>query len=202
MEKKHGLIDLTNPEFLKRFSLNDLIAMSAFYTNRLVKETINYNNSLYIAKKIELIDKVIHNDDYKLEISDETIRELLAQQDFLGNIANQIFSNVNRKQMKETSENFAVLNLEDEKLTKDARKNFENDYNELYNKVLLTDINNDFFKDLIEVMFLEADRYNLYQKKDFCIESLLVILEDEEKNNNINWGYIPEIQNGYNSNTK
>lgn len=173
--------------------------MTAFYTNRLVKETINYNNSLYIVEKTGLIRKILNNQDYKLEISDETLRELLAQQDFLRNIASSIISNVNKKSLKKTTGNLAILNLEDEKLTRDARKTFEKDYNELYNNILLTNINNDFFDDLTEAIFLEVDRYNLYQKKDYCIESLLVMLEDEEKNSNINWGYIPEMQNGNNS---
>ncbi len=197
--KKPGILDLSNQEFLKRFSIQDLIAMTAFYCNRLVKETINYNNSMYIADKMGLIEKVTEDENYKLDISDEQIREILVQREFLRDISTDIMN----EQIKKAEANInntkqtTSLDLEKSQSRKQAIGEYESDYNSLYNNILLSDFKNDFVSDLDFATYLESDRYNLYFRKNCAIESLMVMLN--EMNKSINWGYIIESENGCNS---
>lgn len=196
---KCGLTDLANPEFVKRFSLEEIIGMTAFYNNRLTKEVIGYNESLYIANKIGIIEEIFETEQYDLKVTDEELRELIAQMTFLTEISKQIIEEHKNTSNRYThdADDKTILDMEDNEVRKRAIEIYGKDYNELYQNVFLTHLNSDFAEDLNIATILEADQYNLYLTKDFAMESLMVILMN--KNKNINWGYIPESKNGRNS---
>lgn len=205
-KSKFGITDLKNVEFLKRFSLEEIVAMTSFYSNRLAKEVINYNEALYIAKKIQMIDKIFEGRVYELKVTDEELREMIAQLGFLTEIAKDITHESAQKITKgrtrknNTNKSNNELSIVDKsKFRKKAMEEYETDYNELYNNFFLTQFDNEFEEDLYLSTILEIDRHNLYKVKDFAMESLMVTLADKGKNKNMNWGYIPENKNGKNS---
>ena len=197
---KFGLTALKSPEFINRFSLEEIIAMASFYSNRLEKELLKYNESMYIANKLGLIDEIYEKGEYKLEVTDEELREFLAQLSFLMGIGKKVIEESSKNYNVYSGDNKAELDLSDNnKLRRKSIELYEKDYNELYKKVFLKQYNNNFIEDLDTATILEIDRFNLYSAKDFAMESLMVMLIDKGKNININWGYIPECENGKNS---
>lgn len=194
---KFGLTDLTNPEFVKRFSLEEIIAMTSFYSNRLEKEILNYNESMYIANKMGIIDEIYEKGECKLEVTDENLRELLAQLSFLMEIGNKVIQESYRKYNVYCGDNKVELDLSNNKVRRKLIELYGQDYNELYKNLFLKKYDSDFEEDLDIATILELDTLNLYSVKDFAMESLMVILTDKGKN--MNWGYIPENKNGKNS---
>lgn len=198
-KNKFAITDLKNPEFVKRFSLDEIIAMTSFYDNRLTKEVMNFNEGLYIANKIGMTKEIFEKGEYELNVTDEGLREIIAQLGFLTEIANEITKESAHKSYVYCNEDKVEPKLSDNKTRKKAIEEYKKDYNELYKNFFLTQFYNDFEMDLDIATILEIDRYNLYSAKDFAMESLMVILADKKKSNNINWGYIPENNNGKNS---
>ena len=197
---KFGLTDLKRPEFIKRFSLDEIIAMASFYSNRLEKEVLKYNESMYIANKMGLIDEIYEKGDCNLEVTDEDLRELLAQLTFLMESGKKVLQQTSRKDNVYVGDNRVKVDLSDDnRVRRKLIEFYGKDYNELYKNVFLKAYSNDFVNDLDIATVLEIDRLNLYYCKDFAMESLMVILTDKDKNKNINWGYIPEEKNGKNS---
>lgn len=196
-KNKCGLTDLKNPEFINRFSLEEIIAMTSFYSNRLTKEVIDYNESLYIVNKIGLIEEILKKDDYKSDITDDELREIISQLEFLKEISKDIAQEMLSKSTKNCENNVINGDLTKSRSREKAIKTYEEDYKNIYENIFLPQFSNDFKNDLDLVTILEADRYNLYSAKNFAIESVMVILTD--KNKNINWGYIPENKNGKNT---
>lgn len=192
---KSGVTDLLKPEFVERLSLEEIIAMTGFYSNRLAKEVVNYNETIYIARKLGIVEEIFQNGEYKLKITDEELREMLAQLSFLTEIGKEI----EQESLKKGYQNIINLDLDNSNVRNNAIELYAEDYNELYKNLFLTQYCSDFEMDLDIATILEADRHNLYSAKDAAIESLMVILTDKAENKNINWGYVPEESNGKNS---
>ena len=196
---KSGIEDLSNIEVIGALSIEEIIAMTSFYSNRLAKEAISYNEALYIVRKMGIIEQISEQGDYKLEITDEELREMLAQYSFLAGIGKEVLHESVKKYDVYNCEPQVEIDLDDSKVKKDAIKLYEKDYQELYSKLFLTDFHSEFEMDLDIATILEADRYNLYSMKDDAMETLMVILNDKDKSKNMNWGYIPELKNGKNT---
>ena len=194
-DDKSGITDLLKQEFIERLPLEEIIALTGFYSNRLAKEAINYNQTIYIVRKLGIIEEIYQNGEYELKITDEDLREMLAQLSFLTEIGKEI----EQESLKKGSKNIVNLDLDTSKVRNNAIELYSEDYNELYKNVFLQQYCSDFEMDLDIATILETDRHNLYSAKDAAIESLLVILMDKAQNTNINWGYIPEYKNGKNS---
>lgn len=198
-KNKFGVTDLKNPEFIRRFSLDEIIAMTSFYDNRLAKEVMNFNEGLYIANKIGITKEIFENGKYELKVTDEELREIVAQLGFLTEIASEITKESANKSYANCNNDKVEPRLGENKTRKKAIEEYEKDYNELYKNFFLPQFYNDFEMDLNIATILEIDKYNLYAAKDFAMESLMVILTDKNKSDNLNWGYIEENNNGKNS---
>ena len=95
--KRPVITDLMKPEFYKNFKIDELIALSAFYANKVAKAIETYNYCLYIIYKTDLFRKYKENPEYTFNLSDEQIQQILLQQ--------KIFSNYTRLFIEEKANN-------------------------------------------------------------------------------------------------
>lgn len=186
--KKPVITDLMKPEFYKNFKIDELIALSAFYANKVAKTIETYNYCLYIIYKTDLFRKYKENPEYTFNLSDEQIQQILLQQ--------KIFSNYTRLFIEEKANNCTS----DMKITPDivyeelnnayikqALRKYETYYNDEFSS-RLPDLKHDILSDLGQCIVLQASTQFAYENKKHAIESLLLMLIDKDKERN--WGVI------------
>ncbi len=187
--------DLENQEFLNRFDISEISALNAFYVNRLVKKLEEYNLNFYLGRKLDIYNKIINNEPLNINLSEEEIKYMVLQKDFLKDKAQDIINEVIKKYEKDDSKDegdfiISKEKIKDSKKFKENVKKYKKEYEKLYNKIYLPNCENDFEKDLTTNSLLNVDMYNLYEVKDMSAQALMVSLIDSDKN--VNWGYIPE----------
>lgn len=204
-KKKVAIEDLCNEEYLKSLKLEELIAIDSFISNRTVKELENFYTSFYIFLKKGAFQKIIDNQAYEIEISDEELKELLYQEKYLGQKSKKIITDTiqnHEEAIKNGSEDEISLEytLDTTELTGiDVKKYTENEkeeYEEYYKKQF-TESENNMDKDLIIKVVQEVYRHRLYSLKDFSMTLTLGYLL--QYGDSMNWGYIPEYTDGLNS---
>lgn len=187
--------DLENQEFLNRFDITEISALNAFYVNRLVKKLEEYNLNFYLGRKLDIYNKIMNNEPFNINLSDEEIKYIVLQKDFLKDKAQDIISEVTKKYEKDDSKDEGDFIISKEKIKNSDKfrenvEKYKKEYEKLYNKIYLPSFENNFEKDLITNSLLNVDMYNLYEVKDMSAQALMVSLIDNDKN--VNWGYIPE----------
>lgn len=199
--KKSGIAikDLMDEEFLKRFDIYEITALNAFYVNRLVKVLEEYNWNLYFAKKMDIYTKIINNEPININLTDEEIRHVILQKEFLKEKSQILIKDIIKNYEKEKIEDTSITkqSIISSKRFQNIKEQYKEKYEELYNKIYLPNFKNDFVEDLITSVMLETDMYNLYEVKNMSIQAIMMFLIDKDKE--INWGYIPEEENGKNS---
>lgn len=194
--KKPFVTDLMQPEFVKNFSVEELIAMCSFYSNRLAKSIYMYSQCLYTVHKTDLIKKILDNNDYSLHLSDEELSNILTQYKFLRKISMQFYDEKKKSNKKfEDINNDIVYKESMNPVIRESKAKYSSLYSEQFNKTLPNYTNN-FLKDLNESIILESSVSYAYNIKNHSIESLLTLLMD--KNKELNWGII--LENNKNNN--
>lgn len=187
--KRPCITDLKNREFVKNFSIDELIALSTFYSNRTAKAIKLYNYCLYILYKSNIIPKYLEDENYSFNLSDNDIINLITQyqihsidaKNFLDNKAKNITDN----EYEITDD--TVYNEYDNHFIQKAINYYSHDYQPEYSKIL-PEYEHDFLEDLNKTILFEASSYNTYTAKNQSLEALLFILIEKKKE--INWGIV------------
>ena len=186
--KRPVIEDLMKPEFYNNFKAEELIAMSAFYANRVAKTVETYNYCLYIIYKTGLLKKYKENPTFTFNLSDEDIQNILLQQ--------RLFSKYSKQFVNEKMENCKDKNLItpdiiyeelDNPFIKQAIRKYENNYSDEFNEIL-PGYKHDILSDFGQCLTLQTSTQLAYTNKYNAIESLLLMLIDNDKERN--WGVI------------
>lgn len=183
-----NMSDWKSSNIVSNLSLDELIMASAFFTNKATKEFILFKKSIFLLNELGISDIST----YKQYINEEQLKNALIKYEFLQTEARNDFSRL-------SSTLSPVIEPDNERNTRTIT--FELEYTpedvEEYKKefdLLLPNSENDIFNDRTNFNLYDETMENLYKKKDFAIDSLILSFIDNGKQ--YNWGYIPE-NNGY-----
>ena len=184
--KRPSIESLMDESFVKNFNKEELIALSAFYCNRLAKCSISYNDSLYLLYKTDFLRKLYNDRNSKFDLTDDQILTLLAQHNILEKTARTYINKQLKKKRKEFSDVFLFEDLHSKEIT-----SLLNKYGAFYSDFFaetLPDCEHDLLKDLEKSINMQTTIDYLYSIKKHCLESLLMSLIDKDKE--INWGVV------------
>lgn len=190
--KRPSITSLMNENFIKNYNTDELIALSAFYCNRLAKCSIEYNDMLYLLYKTDTLHKYMKDPNYKFDLSDDKISTILAQHSILEK-ASRLYM---EKKIKTNQRSFSDVYLYEDINTPEI-SSFLHKYGANYSSEfdqMLPDLNNDILKDLEKSIALQTTVNNAYIMKKHSLESLLLMLID--KNKEKNWGVVLEKIDG------
>lgn len=182
---------LLEPSLYSNYKIEELFGMCAFYANRTAKAINVYNNGLYVLHKTGLLKKFYEDPDYKFNLSDEEIRNLLIQQSLLEKTCKDFIKN---KQSEDDDDLYHVTDSTiyeelNNPIIKQAIRKYDNFYPDEFSK-LLPNYQHDLLKDLTEGIKLAATTSYAYDIKYNAIESLIFMLM--EKGKELNWGIVLE----------
>ena len=75
---------IANEKYLTSLPVSDLLALNAFWTNRLTKEVEKINKIVYLLRKTDSLDKFLNGEE--VEFGELKIRSTLAEYTVLANI--------------------------------------------------------------------------------------------------------------------
>lgn len=185
--KEDGAFEtLFNRETLQKLSIYTLSALYAFWTNRLVKETINIYKSYFIMYELNLDSKnIVQKGKLSQRISQEKFDALKLKFNAIHIKTADVYTECRKISKEKTSVNIS-----------DTVKKLESEFGKQYNKYFsgiggLQGLENNFAKDFTLYMGLENLEKNIYGQKDSSILALLGLLYNNE-NMSANWGIIQE----------
>lgn len=170
-------------EYLKRQGISKLVALYAFWNNRLVKETIKFYKTYYMMYEFGLDKKEnLVKENVTQEITEDDMELLRVKTALLNIKATELFNKYRKR-----NERSVVINDDLEQLTKI--------YGEEYKKYFMkiggfAKTNNDLEDDFTLYLGYENTVKNLYEQKDYTIIGMLDLLYNG--NISTNWGIIEE----------
>lgn len=184
--KRPSIESLMDENFIKNFNTEELIALSAFYCNRLAKCSLSYNNSLYLLYKTDFLRKLYNDRNSKFDLTDDQMLTLLAQHNILEKTARVYINKQLKKNRKGFSDVFLFEDLHSKEIT-----SLLNKYGAFYSDFFaetLPDYKHDLLEDLEKSINMQTTIDYLYSIKKHCLESLLMSLIDTDKERN--WGIV------------
>lgn len=190
---KYSLNDLFDPEFLRRLSLEKLVLIHGFYSNRLKRVSNALGMGIFICAKSDAFDT--KNKDINTE---EMIRAYLqynAMDGIYKEAVSHVYADLDKYKHADDYKGKRYVLASSQKIYNDFFKKYEKAYL-LYSGGFLGD------KGISANMDSDFDMYFYTQVMDYfqknaSIETILVTaIESFDK---VNWGYIPETRNGQNS---
>ena len=198
--KRPCMEQLLDPEFVKNFSEEELIALSAFYSNRVAKAAKRYNYCLYILYKTNLLEKYKNDPNYTFDLSIKEISDILMQHKYLSRIA-QKYIEQEKKYVTDSETAFYIREINPQNpVFNHALKNYKYDYETEFAHIM-PNYDHNFTEDLEKAIELESSSQFAYDSKSHALESLLFMLLEKDKE--LNWGIILENEqknSGYFSN--
>ena len=160
-----------------------IIALSAFYTNRMAKQFRNFVNLSYIFNKKEVIDRIYDEEDFEYKdigLSDDELCKYMALYDVL---REKISRKIGRSHVRENG-------CFDDKFQEEI-------YDELscYSNICkkIEGKNKIDFKQDIDIITVDAiSMGDMYKLKEFSVKSLIYTANTDECKNILNWGYVSE----------
>ena len=158
-----------------KISMQEMLALNAFWTNRFTKEVERINESLYILGRSKKIEDFV-NDENNIP-SDENIREYIAEYRL-------VVPNFTKYKLKRKEDLKEIEFLDDKRFAK-----FSLDASQLFSKNDINIYGIDKLNDLIfEILKLNNYTQLLYDQKDMIIENMLTYISNT--NAYINAGYV------------
>ena len=192
-EKEFGILEIFSEENLKQLPIKTLIALTAFWSNRLTKEIEKMNNAKFICQDINLVKKILllrmNKTNQKEElVSEETLEKELEKISFLNIIIEKMIT-----QIEEDAKKTGVSGEFDIKsYIREASADYQEEYLKYFNQILPM-CNNIIGDDIEQLIIAKNMINNLYQGKNTINSTLL---EEALINERIlNWGYINEEKN-------
>lgn len=186
--KRPTITGLMDANFIKSFNTDELVALSAFYCNRLAKCSIEYNDVLYLLYKTNSLQKYIDEPNYKFDLSDDEISTILAQHQILEKPARIYMDKQMQNQREEFSDVYFYEDIHTKEITSVLSKygaNYTINFSEL-----LPEYEHDLLKDFQKSIDLQSTVTFAYSMKRHSLESLLLMLIDKDKERN--WGVVLE----------
>lgn len=179
-EGEDAFKSISDEKYLSSLPVSDLLALNAFWTNRLTKEVERANEAVYLLRKTNSLDKFLN--DEEVDFGELTIRSSLAEYTILAN-------NLTEYKLKRKEDMKDVTTLDDNRFASvdiDLKELFsENDIREFGEKKLDYAVRN--------IISLNNFSQLLYDQKDMMIENVVTYLLNGS--NYTNAGYIPSNSN-------
>ena len=170
-------------QYLKKQGVSKLLALYAFWNNRLVKETIKFYKTYYMMYELGLDKKSnLNKENVTQDITKDDMEMLRIKTALLEIKTTELFNKYRKR-----NERSVVITDDLEQLKKQ--------YGEEYKKYFLkiggfSKTNNDFEDDFTLYLRYENTVKNLYEQKDYTIIGMLDLLYNGNISNN--WGIIEE----------
>ena len=192
-EKELGIKEIFKEENLSKLPIKTLMALSAFWCNRLTKEMEKINNAKFICRDLDLVNNMV-----KFRIEETDSKELLANNDviereieklsFLNIITDKIINKIER----DIKINGRSEEIDIESYIKEESAEYQDEYLEYFNKTL-PNCNNILGDDIEQIIVAKNIINNLYKGKGAINFALLEEALITEKI--LNWGYIQDEDN-------
>lgn len=175
---------LTNRNKLNSYSIEALIGLSAFYSNRVTKSISQLYKSFFILTRLNLLEDIYNNDNCCLEdlnISEDKLKEIMSRYDLLeSEISVNIFNKINKEDIQN---NLDTKHFEDIYIKSYAKyfEQYEKEYPKSYRRdyeYIINDVKN--------------IKNCLYKIKSDSIQFLIYTAIKDENKNILNWGYIKD----------
>lgn len=211
-QRTQAIKEIINPEGVKQMlsanvlnskniSLEGLLALNSFWSNRYVKELSLYSESMFAVNQFGLIDKVLAGEE--IDVSQDQIKEMLLKMDTLYPSARTYFEKkqieVNNHISQDAGD--SELSSPDEELEEKIvrysyepyfeklQKSFGSDYSSYFDETL-PGLKNDLVTDADWYVRLQNPIYGSYEMKDESIKVLLTNLGLSEFSELANAGII------------
>lgn len=175
---------LTNRNKVNSYSIEALIGLSAFYSNRVTKSISQVYKSFFILTRLGLLEKIYDNDNYcikDLNISEDKLKEFMARYDLLeSEISLNIFNKINDDDIQNNLDTKHFEEIYIKSYTKYIEE-YEIEYPKSYRRdyeYIINDVKN--------------IKNCLYKVKTDSIQFLIYTAIMDENKNIINWGYIED----------
>lgn len=181
------VMDLLGEENLKKLSIEKLILLSSFWSNRVNKVISSVNESLYIITHKDLLKELNTNEDgsFTYGVSENDKKAVNLKFKVLHKICFEMFEEIEIDRKDGETKRNPKSNI------KKALIKYGKQYEEYFNK-LLPNSENSLEEDLWFSTLYENIRYNSYKVKDKSIEALLVCLFNNDSSSIENYGYREE----------
>lgn len=166
---------------LKKLNTEQLIAVNAFWINRVSKVINQIQKGIYILSHPELYESKKDKDGrVEIKISEENLSGVDIKMNLLQKISFDIF--------KEHEGSQSDL----DEAIKETDRNYGKDYRDSLDKLLIYS-KNDLEKDFEEGLLFQNIAYNLYKIKSENMQALLMGLLNDESRSISNYGYIDDF---------
>lgn len=189
-QRKCDIREIFSKESLEKMSLQELISLTSFWSNRLAKLMEDMNSARFIFQDLNLFEEFIKDEnEYEKfpdsKISDETLKNEIRKIIVLDKITKSYISKIIEKAITKQEKGKIEINMSEEFW--DVYGEYEEKYFEEF-KERLPFAENSLEKDVIEKYFTGKNMLiNLYKVKD--ITELALVENCLLRENIENWGY-------------
>ena len=192
-EKELGIKEIFKEENLSKLPIKTLMALSAFWCNRLTKEMEKINNAKFICRDLDLVNNMVtfrieETDPKESLVNNAIIEREIEKLAFLNIIADKIINKIEREaKIKGRSEEIDIGFY-----IKEETAEYQDEYLEYFNKSL-PNCNNILGDDMEQIIVAKNIINNLYKGKGAINFALLEEALINEKI--LNWGYMQDEDN-------
>ena len=197
-QEKIDLKQYFNEEYLGTLPIKTLIAMSAFWENRLTKEIEEITNATFILQDLNLIEKILNDEGEYQEFPFEKLPDKKIELEIL---KTEILKEITQMCVDEMEEDLKKQKRQEEKVKeiyitpyiREVAAEYQEEYNEYFSKLIPNTMNILTYD--IEDRYMTGKNMvnNLYKGKN---ANVLALIESCITRDTIqNWGYVEEDNN-------
>ena len=196
-----GLESLSNPNYLSTLSLDTLLALNNFWSNRLIKEMDTYFEGIFAIRQLDLLPKMFDGSFNPDELSFKELKNLFFKMNFLYKPTKSYWSYassldkdlIDIKEIEGKSYYF----MSNRSLVNNMNKSLGEKYKEYFDNILPNNTsNNNVIKDLNLYWRLFTPIMNAYSFKDYSILSTIALTQALNLSPNfgvvLDQSYVPE----------
>ena len=197
-QEKTELKQYFNEEYLGTLPIKTLIAMSAFWENRLTKEIEKITNATFILQDLNLIEKILNDEgeyqEFQFEkIIDKKIELELLKTEFLKEVTQMCVDEMEEDLKKQKRQEEKVKEVDITPYIREVAAEYQEEYNEYFSKLVPNTMNILTYD--IEDRYMTGKNMvnNLYKGKNASVLALIELCLTRDTIQN--WGYIEEDNN-------
>ena len=197
-QEKTELKQYFNEEYLGTLPIKTLIAMSAFWENRLTKEIEKITNATFILQDLNLIEKILNDEgeyqEFPFEkLLDKKIELELLKTEFLKEVTQMCVDEMEEDLKKQKRQEEKVKEVDITPYIREVAAEYQEEYNEYFSKLVPNTMNILTYD--IEDRYMTGKNMvnNLYKGKNASVLALIELCLTRDTIQN--WGYIEEDNN-------
>lgn len=197
-QEKTELKQYFNEEYLGTLPIKTLIAMSAFWENRLTKEIEKITNATFILQDLNLIEKILNDEgeyqEFPFEkLPDKKIELELLKTEFLKEVTQMCVDEMEEDLKKQKRQEEKVKEVDITPYIREVAAEYQEEYNEYFSKLVPNTMNILTYD--IEDRYMTGKNMvnNLYKGKNASVLALIELCLTRDTIQN--WGYIEEDNN-------